>query len=251
MTVSQTLASADDCLRLARLPLPVRLLGRAMALGYRLTGKDRYDDFRLERVHGAPFIVTPSVFNPKLPRTGAFLASQIDSKLVHDDCEVLDMGTGSGVGAVFAARHARRVVAVDINPAAVRCASINALLNHLEHKIEVRHGDLFAGLSSERFDLVLFNPPFLLGKPRDDRDRAWRSTDVAERFAAGLAAQLKPGGYALVVLSTFGDGMVFLNEFRRHEFALSVLAGRRFLNERLTLFKLLPASRARAVQSSS
>jgi release factor glutamine methyltransferase len=143
------------------------------------------------------------------------------------------------------------VVAVDINPAAVRCASINALLNHLEHKIEVRHGDLFAGLSSERFDLVLFNPPFLLGKPRDDRDRAWRSTDVAERFAAGLAAQLKPGGYALVVLSTFGDGMVFLNEFRRHEFALSVLAGRRFLNERLTLFKLLPASRARAVQSSS
>ncbi len=60
----------------------MRLIGKAMALGYRLVGKDRYDDFRLERVHGVPFIVTPSVFNPKVPRTGEFLASQIDSRLV-------------------------------------------------------------------------------------------------------------------------------------------------------------------------
>ncbi len=78
-----------------------------------------------------PFVVIPSVFNPKVLRTGEFFASQIDSRLVGRDAEVLDMGTGSGVCAVFAARHARRVVAVDINPAAVRCAGINALLNHL------------------------------------------------------------------------------------------------------------------------
>ena len=150
-----------------------------MALGYRLVGKDRYDDFRLERVHDVPFVVTPSVFNPKVPRTGEFLASQIDSRLVQRDWEVLDMGTGSGVCAVFAAKHARRVVAVDINPAAVRCAGINALLNHLEHKIDVRHGDLFAPVPGERFDLILFNPPFVQGAPRDDRDRAWRSNDIA------------------------------------------------------------------------
>jgi len=233
--------STRDSLRVARAPLISRLIGKAMAFGYRLAGKHRYDDFRLERVHGVPFIVTPSVFNPKTPRTGEFLASLLDSSLVGRNFEVLDMGTGSGVCAMFAAKHARRVVAVDINPAAVRCTEINALLNHLEHKIDVRHGDLFAAVPGERFDLILFNPPFVRGIPRDDRDRAWRSTDVAERFAAGLQAQLNPGGFALVLLSTFGgDGSFFLEEFRSRGLEISVEAERRFVNERLTVFRLAP-----------
>jgi len=104
----------DDTWRVARLPLPQRLLGKAMAWGYRLIGKHRYDDFRLEWVYGLPFMVTPSVFNPKVPRTGQFFASHIDSTLVSRESEILDMGTGSGVCAVFAANHAQRVVAVDI-----------------------------------------------------------------------------------------------------------------------------------------
>jgi release factor glutamine methyltransferase len=234
---------ADDTWRVARLPLPQRLLGKAMAWGYRLIGKDRYDDFRLEWIYGSPFMVTPSVFNPKVPRTGQFFASHIDSKLVSRESELLDMGTGSGVCAVFAARHARRVVAVDINPAAVRCARINALLNDLDHMIEVRHGDLFEPVAGERFDLILFNPPFVRGAPKDTRDGAWRSNDVAERFAAGLRDRLKPGGAALVLLSTFGDGRVFLKEFRNQGFNIDVFAERRFVNERLTLFRLVPAAR--------
>jgi release factor glutamine methyltransferase len=224
---------------IARLPLPRRLLGKAMAQGYRLLGKHRYDDFRVERVLGVPFMVTPSVFNPKIPRTGAFFASQLGSAL-EPDCEVLDMGTGSGVCAVFAARSARRVVAVDLNPAAVRCTRINSLLNGVDHKIDVRLGDLFAPLRDERFDLVLFNPPFLRGTPRDPRDGAWRSNDVAERFALGLAAHLKPGGSALVLLSTFGDGRAFLAEFHKQGFGVGVFAERRFVTERLTLFRVSP-----------
>jgi release factor glutamine methyltransferase len=232
--------SPADSLRPLPLPRATRLIGKAMGLAYRLTGKDRYDDFRLERVLGVPLLVTPSVFNPKLPRTGAFLAAQIDSRLVSRDAEVLDMGTGSGVCAVFAARYARRVVAVDINLAAVRCTGINSMLNDLEHTIEVRHGDLFAPVAGERFDLILFNPPFLRGMPRNDRERAWRSVDVAERFAAGVRDHLKPRGSALVVLSSFGGAPVFLEEFRKHGFAISVLAERRFITERLAIFRLEP-----------
>jgi release factor glutamine methyltransferase len=232
--------SPPQLLRPARFPFVAQLMGKALALGYRLTGKDRYDDFRLERVQGMPILVTPSVFNPKVPRTGALLAAQLDARVVGADAEVLDMGTGSGVCAVCAARYARRVVAVDINPAACRCAAINARLNHVEQRIEVRHGDLFAPVSGERFDLILFNPPFLQGTPRDDRDRAWRSTDVAERFAAGLPAHLKAGGSALVVLSTFGGAQSFLEAFQHCGLAISVLIERRFVNERLAIFRLGP-----------
>ncbi|MDP9012468.1 MAG: methyltransferase [Pseudomonadota bacterium] len=223
-----------------RVSLLARLLGKWISLGHRLLGRGRYDDYRIERVFGVPFVVTPSVFNPKLLRTGEFFASQIDSTLVQHDWEILDMGTGSGVCAVFAAKHARRVVAVDINAAAVRCAGINALLNNLENKIDTRHGDLFAAAPGERFDLVLFNPPFYRGTPRDDRDRAWRSSDVAERFAAGLYAHLKPGGFALVLLSTFGDARFFLEEFGKQGFEITMLARRRFVNERVAIFKLSP-----------
>ncbi|MDB6157407.1 MAG: methylase [Gammaproteobacteria bacterium] len=232
--------SATAVLRPLRFPWLAAFLGKLMAWGYRLTGKARYDDFRLECIQGAHFIVLPSVFNPKVPRTGEFLASCLDSRLVSAGAEVLDMGTGSGVCAVFAARHARRVVAVDINPAAVRCATLNALMNHLEHRIEVRHGDLFAPVETERFDLILFNPPFVRGTPQDDRDRAWRATDVVERFAAGLRNHLKPGAAALVLLSTFGDAPEFLDEFRNQAFDVVLLAERTFVNERLALFRLQP-----------
>jgi release factor glutamine methyltransferase len=221
------------------------VLQRALAWSKRLRGLHRYDDFRLEHVRDATLLVTPSVFNPKLLRTGSFFAEQLDSNLVVPTAEVLDMGTGSGVCAIICARRARRVVAIDINPAAVECARLNALRNHVGHKVDVRQADLFSGVPGERFDLVLFNPPFLGGAPRDDRDRAWRAQDVAPRFAAGLGAHLTPDGCALVLLSSFGDPSEFLTQFRRHDLEISLLTRRRLIGERLAIFRVRPAGSCR------
>jgi len=206
----------------------------------KLWGGHRYDDFLVERVHGLPILVTPSVFNPKRLRTGEFFASVLDGSVIGPGTELLDMGTGSGVCAVFAARHARRVVAVDINAAAVRCAAINAQLNRVEGKVEARHGDLFQPVAGERFDVILFNPPFLRGEPRNDRERAWCSTDVAERFAEGLDRHLEPSGCALLLLSTYGDSSVFLAPLWRRGHSLSPIRERRYLGEVLTLYRIAP-----------
>ncbi len=216
----------------------LQLLGKLIHWGYRLRRKHRYDEFLLERVAGLRLLVTPSVFNPKLLRTGEFFASQLNERVIGPHSSVLDMGTGSGVCALFAARRAARVVAVDINPAAVKCAGMNALLNDLEGKVEVRHGDLFAAVPAERFDLILFNPPFLRGVPRNDRDRAWRSEDVPERFAAALAEHLNPGGSALVLLSSFGDASMFLQAFEDNGFEVSRFAERRFIAETVVIFRV-------------
>jgi HemK-related putative methylase len=218
-------------------PLGV-LAGKALGVVYRLAGKHRYDDYRLERLLDASILVIPGVANPKLLRTGAFFAAQIEQCPIAADTVVLDMGTGSGVCALFAARRARRVAAVDLSPAAVRCAKINALLNAVDERVDVRLGDLFAPLEGERFDLVLFNPPFLIGAPKDHRDAAWRSEDAARRFAAGLGAHLTPGGAALVLLSSFGDACaLFESELRANGFRLAVFARRRFVNETLTIVR--------------
>jgi release factor glutamine methyltransferase len=221
-----------------RFPLGTQLLVKLLFRGQKLLGRHRYDDFIVERIGPVPILVTPSVFNPKRLRTGAFFASVLDGRIVSAHTSVLDMGTGSGICSVFAARYAERVVAVDVNPAAVRCARINALMNQVEDRIEARCGDLFDAVAGERFDLILFNPPFLRGKPRNDRERAWRSEDVAERFAADLRAHLTPSGFALLLLSTFGAPMRFVEELRRRDHELSVFARCKYLGEHLTIFKV-------------
>lgn len=193
----------------------------------------------LEEVAGVPLVVLPQVFNPALFRSGEILARAVAGSPFADpgpgSPRALDLGTGSGVGAVFAARRGFRVVAVDLNPEAVRCARINALLHGLEEKIEVRQGDLFAPVSSETFDLVLFNPPFFRGAPRDPLDLAWRGTDVLERFAAGLPGVLSPGGTALVVLSTDGEGDSLLAALASQGFAIRCASRRDLGNEVLTV----------------
>jgi methylase of polypeptide subunit release factors len=120
----------------------------------------------------------------------------------------------------------------------VRCTRINALLNGIENRLEVLEGDLFAPVRNRRFDIILFNPPFLQGTPRNDADRAWRSTDVAPRFAAELRNHLVPSGFALVLLSSFGGASEFVKHFHRHDLELTVVAEREYINEKLILAKL-------------
>ncbi len=189
----------------------------------------------VEEIDGVPLVVLPEVFNPAVFRTGALLARTVAALPLDGPRRVLDLGTGSGVGAVFAARRGWRVVAVDVNPEAVRCARINALLNRVEDRVEVRSGDLFAPVAGERFDLVLFNPPFFRGAPRGPLDAAWRGPDVLERFAAGLPAALGPGGRALVVLSTDGAGGDLLEALAARGLAVSTAARRDFGNEVVTV----------------
>jgi release factor glutamine methyltransferase len=215
-------------------------IGRVMHWHYRRFVEKRQRDHALEHIAGVPILVTPGVLNPRLMRTGEFFARQLQSGLLAPQSEVLDMGTGSGICAVFAARAACRVIAVDISPQATRCARINVLMNRCDDRVAVVLGDLFKPLGGRRFDLVLFNPPFLHGAPRDDADRAWRSTDVAERFAAGLRDHLTPSGSALLLLSSFGDANLFIQPLRRRRFTMSVVGQRRFVNEQLTLLRLTP-----------
>jgi release factor glutamine methyltransferase len=202
----------------------------------------RYGRLVLEQIDGVPLLVLPQVFNPVLLRSGAIMARAVDGLPLEKPARlaVLDLGTGSGIGAVFAARRGASVVAVDINPEAVRCARINALLNHLADRIEVRHGDLFEPVRGQRFDLVLFNPPYYRGTPRDDLDRAWRGRDVFERFAAGLADVLTPEGYALLVLSTDGDCEELLAALATAGFRDDVVDRRNLINEVVTVHAVRP-----------
>jgi len=94
------------------------------------------------------------------PAEDSFLFA--DNLAVKHGDYVLDMGTGCGILGIIAAAKATRVVAIDINPYAVRCAKENAKLNHLVSKMLFVQSNLFTAVrSEERFDLILFNAPYL------------------------------------------------------------------------------------------
>lgn len=72
--------------------------------------------------------------------------------------QVLDVGTGSGILAIAAAKLAEaQVTAVDIDPVAVKVCKENAALNKVEDRIRALQGDLFSAVPGETFDLVLAN----------------------------------------------------------------------------------------------
>ncbi len=117
---------------------------------------------------------------------------------------VLDVGTGSGIQAITAAKSSkvREVLAVDINSQA-----LEQLKNKSVPKIRTLQSDLFANVSGH-FDLIIFNPPYL---PQDKgiADEAIyggkKGWEISERFLEKVADHLSRDGFALFLFSSLTD----------------------------------------------
>lgn len=190
----------------------------------------------LEQVNGLELVVLPDVFNPAVFRTSPPLVESV-AEHVRPGARVLDVGTGSGVAAIQAAIGGAHVTAVDINPEAIRCARINALVNHVDERIDLRPGDLFTPVCGERFDVVVCNPPFFQGTPSSRRDAAWRSQDFLPRFCAGLTDVVAAGGYALVVFSNHADQRALLDPLAG-QWRVTIDRSREFRNETVTVYRI-------------
>lgn len=123
---------------------------------------------------------------------------------------VLDLGSGCGLLAVVAAKKGGTVLAMDINPYAVRCAKKNVSLNQLKPQISFVQGDLFSPLNTHSlFDVILFNAPYLPSEPGEADSwigRSWaggaNGRQVVDRFIFEAPAHLKRSGRILLMQST-------------------------------------------------
>ncbi|MDN5916284.1 MAG: methyltransferase [Pseudonocardia sp.] len=110
---------------------------------------------------------------------------------------VLDLGTGCGVQALHASRHARRVVGTDLAPRAIALAGMSCLLSDVE--VDLREGPWFSPVAGERFDQIVSNPPFVPGPARVDyvyRDSGQAGDTALAALLADLPGLLNPGGIA-------------------------------------------------------
>ena len=139
---------------------------------------------------------------------------------------------------VTAAKRGASVIATDVNAAAVGAARGNAWLAGVS--VDAREGDLFVPVIGERFDLVLFNPPFFDDAPPPPGldARAWRGVGVFERFVAGLRDHLAPGGAALVVASTDGGGPGWPGALRAAGFDVDVAGSRAWPDETVDVLRV-------------
>ncbi|WP_020573287.1 methyltransferase [Actinopolymorpha alba] len=116
-----------------------------------------------------------------------------------------DIGTGTGVLAgVLARRGVARIIATDMNPAALSCATDNLARLGYADRAEVVRADLFP---SGRASLVVCNPPWIPATPSTPLDQAVYDPEgrMLRGFLHGLAEHLEPGGEGWLVLSDLAE----------------------------------------------
>ncbi len=112
----------------------------------------------------------------------------------------LDLGTGSGVQALMAARHSGRVVAVDVNERGLAFARFNAALNRITN-IDLREGSWLEPIGDERFDMIVANPPYVVSPDSAFlyRDGDLPADAVTQQLLRDVPAHLEEGGFAHVM----------------------------------------------------
>lgn len=150
------------------------------------------------RYFGREIIVSENVYPPS---EDTFLLLKAALEEVKKGEFALEVGTGCGIIAKILSEKAR-VVAVDLNPHAVKCARANG--------VEVISTDLFAGLKpGKQFDVIIFNPPYLPVEGEASEgwlEKAWEGGEngraLIDRFLSELRSYLRENGRILLLVSS-------------------------------------------------
>jgi release factor glutamine methyltransferase len=185
------------------------------------------------------------------PAEDTFIAADALKQIVRDGDTVLDVGTGCGILAVVAAKRTDRVVAIDVNPYAVECAKLNAEANNVADKINIRLGSMFHPLSkAERFDLILFNAPYLPSSSEEEKTwltRAWaggpKGRKLIDQFIAKSPRYLSPEGKILLVQSSLADIDETLAKFRERGLDTKIIVEKKVPFEKIVVIQASNLSR--------
>lgn len=128
------------------------------------------------------FYTYSDIFSAKTIDEGTRLL--IETAIVPEKGVILDMGCGYGaIGITLVkAQPGLRAVLVDSNPRAIEAAKMNARLNRVEDRVDIRLGDLYEPVRGETFDAIISNPPLAAG---------WK---IIEKLISEAPAFLKENG---------------------------------------------------------
>jgi release factor glutamine methyltransferase len=150
------------------------------------------------------------------------------------DIFVLEIGTGSGILAMEAAKHAK-VIATDIDK-----KLIEKLKKENENKnknLEFIHSDLFSNIN-ERFDLIIFNPPYLPSREtkHQDIDGGKHGTEIIGKFLSQARKFLNEQGRILLLCSSLNKNIEQL--FEKYGYCFKKIDEEKFFFEKLLVYEL-------------
>jgi len=166
----------------------------------------------------------PGVFNPCYGEESQLI---LQCHEYLGGSSILDMGTGSGALALLGSESAEQVAACDISHTAVKCARHNAHRNGLDNRISVFQSDLFDNISQdERFDQIIFNPPFLRGKPHSVIEQCIYDEEYSTltRFFREVGGYLEPGGDIILCFGDVGDVPYLETVLQKNNFDFCTIA---------------------------
>jgi release factor glutamine methyltransferase len=128
--------------------------------------------------------IIPGVFHPGFFFSTKLLIAFLEKQNLAET-KFLEMGCGSGIVSIVAAKQQAKVTALDIFPDAISCTKKNAEKNHVE--ISVVESDLFipkisGTFPSQQFDIIAVNPPYYKKTPASPDQFAWYCGENLEYF---------------------------------------------------------------------
>jgi release factor glutamine methyltransferase len=199
---------------------------------------------QITRVADFHLTIRPTVFHPRYFFSSACFAEFI-GRLDLSGKHVVDVGTGSGILALAAARAgAGTVIATDINPNAALTAAENARANGVGDRVSALCSNLLSALAPQPlFDVILSSPPKHAGEPCDLADRGWHAgphyRDIAALFDQSRE-RLKPGGRLYVMISSDSDLDLLGRLIDQARFRARPVHERSLFIESLIIYELLP-----------
>ncbi|WP_394334519.1 HemK2/MTQ2 family protein methyltransferase [Methanobrevibacter arboriphilus] len=178
------------------------------------------------------------------PSDDSFLL--IDNLNINPGEKVLEIGTGSGIVAMYASKVADEVVATDINFNAIEIAEKNFLLNNIDN-INILFGDLFEPLKSEgfneKFDVILFNTPYLPTENdevlEDDLNYAFDGgldgRKIIDPFLNQVKNHLNKNGRVQLIQSSLSNIEQTLLKLEELGFLVEITASEKFFFEEIVL----------------
>ena len=176
------------------------------------------DQAALKRILAITASAPAQVYSPS---DDSFLMVDAIAQIPLTGKTVLDMGTGSGILGLYCVTRGAKVTASDIDETAIE--QVNRTAEAIGLKINLLVSDLFSHIPG-RFDLILFNPPYLPSLRVNDRsvDGGQGGTTLADRFLKELPEHLERGAYALLLLSSMNHPAYVQLRHRGLEFATLV-----------------------------
>lgn len=171
------------------------------------------------------------------PSDDSFLMIEAIKTLDVNGKKILDVGTGSGILGLYCAMRGGKVTAADIDPLAIH--TVGEIAQRLEVQVNLVVSDLFSKIP-DRFDLILFNPPYLPSTKFEDRavDGGVKGVSVSDAFLEALPRHLERGGQALLLLSSLNDPASIQSRHKKLQF--SAVAKRSIFFEELLVLLVRP-----------